>query len=112
MNHAIGFLIVVILLLLRRTSKRLKLSKPPIRTAIISAIAIPILIRASEHQALISQLLTAKNNASIITLLWAISLIKLVSWAVLEIPADLGWWRPTAKILRDLIDLAIITAIT
>jgi small-conductance mechanosensitive channel len=57
-------------------------------------------------------LLTAENFASLITLLWTISLIKLVSWAILEVPADLGWWRPTAKILRDLIDLAIITAIT
>ena len=112
MNYAIGFLIAVILLLLKRISKRFKLSKPPIRTAIISTITIPILIQASEHQAFIYKLLTAENFASIITLLWTISLIKLVSWAILEVPADLGWWRPTAKILRDLIDLAIITTIT
>ena len=53
-----------------------------------------------------------KNLATAITFLWTISCIKLVSWAVLEVTADLGWWRPTAKILRDLIDLGIITAIT
>ena len=91
MNYAIGFLIAVILLLLKRISKRFKLSKPPIRTAIISTIAIPILIQASEHQAFIYKLLTAENFASLITLLWTISLIKLVSWAILEVPADLGW---------------------
>ena len=112
MNLALGLLTTVILLLLRRLSLRLKLSKPPIRTAITAAITIPLLAHAGEFQYDVSHSLTAKNIATAITFLWTISCIKLASWAILEVTADLGWWRPTAKILRDLIDLAIITAIT
>ena len=112
MNLLIGLITTLILLLLRRLSIRYKLSKPPVRTAIIAAIAIPLLIKANELQYVTEQSLTARYIASSITLLWIISCIKLGSWAVLEVPANIGWWRPTAKILRDLIDLAIITAIT
>ena len=112
MNLALGLVATVVLLLLRRLSQRLKLSKLPIRISITAAIAIPLLAHVGELQYDVSQSLTAKNIATIITLLWTISCIKLGSWAILEVPADLGWWRPTAKILRDLIDLAIITAIT
>ena len=112
MNLALGLLTTVILLLLRRLALRLKLSKPPIRTAITAAITIPLLAHAGEFQYDVSHSLTAKNIATVITFLWTISCIKLASWAILEVTADLGWWRPTAKILRDLIDLAIITAIT
>ena len=110
MNLLIGLIATVFLLLLRRLSTRYKLSKPPIRTAIVAAIAIPLLIKANELQYIAAQSLTARYVASAITLLWIISFIKLGSWAVLEVPANIGWWRPTAKILRDLIDLAIITA--
>ena len=112
MNIAIGLLATVVLLILRRLSQRLKLSKPPIRTTITAAIAIPLVIHAGELQYVVSESLTAKSLTTAITLLWTISCVKLASWGVLEVPADLGWWRPTAKILRDLIDLAIITAIT
>jgi small-conductance mechanosensitive channel len=112
MNLALGLVATVVLLLLRRLSQRLKLSKLPIRISITAAIAIPLLAHVGELQYDVSQSLTAKNIATAITLLWTISCIKLGSWAILEVPADLGWWRPTAKILRDLIDLAIITAIT
>ena len=112
MNLLIGLIATVFLLLLRRLSTRYKLSKPPIRTAIVAAIAIPLLIKANELQYIAAQSLTARYVESAITLLWIISCIKLGSWAVLEVPANIGWWRPTAKILRDLIDLAIITAIT
>ena len=112
MNLLIGLITTLILLLLRRLSIRYKLSKPPVRTAIIAAIAIPLLIKANELQYVTEQSLTARYIASSITLLWIISCIKLGSWAVLEVPANIGWWRPTAKILRDLINLAIITAIT
>ena len=112
MNVALGLLTTFVLLLLRRLSLRLKLSKPPIRTAITAAITVPLLAHASEFQYDLSDSLTAKNIATVITFLWTISCIKLASWAILEVTADLGWWRPTAKILRDLIDLAIITAIT
>ena len=112
MNLGIGLVATVILLLLRRLSQRLKLSKLPIRISITAAIGIPLLAHVGELQYDVSQSLTAKNIATAITLLWTISCIKLGSWAILEVPADLGWWRPTAKILRDLIDLAIITAIT
>jgi small-conductance mechanosensitive channel len=112
MNLALGLVATVVLLLLRRLSQRLKLSNLPIRISITAAIAIPLLAHVGELQYDVSQSLTAKNIATAITLLWTISCIKLGSWAILEVPADLGWWRPTAKILRDLIDLAIITAIT
>ena len=112
MNLLIGLITTLILLLLRRLSIRYKLSRPPVRTAIIAAITIPLLIKANELQYVTEQSLTARYIASSITLLWIISCIKLGSWAVLEVPANIGWWRPTAKILRDLIDLAIITAIT
>jgi small-conductance mechanosensitive channel/CRP-like cAMP-binding protein len=37
----------------------------------------------------------------------AYALIGLLAWLILECPAALGWWRPTAKILRDLLSLGL-----
>jgi small-conductance mechanosensitive channel len=35
------------------------------------------------------------------------ALITLLGWLTLECPEALGWWRPTAKILRDLLMLGL-----
>ncbi len=37
----------------------------------------------------------------------AYALIALLAWLTLECPAALGWWRPTAKILRDVLNLGL-----
>jgi small-conductance mechanosensitive channel/CRP-like cAMP-binding protein len=39
-------------------------------------------------------------------------LIRLTSWAVLELPPALGWWQATPKILRDLGMIAAAAAVT
>jgi small-conductance mechanosensitive channel/CRP-like cAMP-binding protein len=35
------------------------------------------------------------------------ALIGLLGWLLLECPSAMGWWRPTAKILRDLLNLGL-----
>ncbi len=47
-----------------------------------------------------------------ITLLWVYGGIRVLSWVVMLLPSELGFWKPIPKILRDLLSLAIATAIT
>ena len=112
MTLVLSLLAILALLGLHRICKLQQLSPPPLRMPFIAAVTIPLLtllgkiVSNGGLPVLVGSLTTA------ITLLWAFSIIRLLSWAILQLPAELGWWKPTAKILRDLITLAIITTVT
>ena len=38
--------------------------------------------------------------------------MRVISWAVMLMPSELSTWKPIPKILRDLLSLAVATAIT
>ena len=112
MNLLLSLVAIVSLLALHRVCKRQKLSPPPLRMPLIAACAIPALTLISEMVSFSGLPVLQQSLEAAITLLWSISLIRLLNWGLLQIPAELGWWKPTAKILRDLLTLAIITAVT
>ena len=112
MTLVLCLLAIVALLAIQRVCKRQKLTPPPLRMPLIAAIAIPLLTTLAGIVSYGGLPVLQKSLAMAITLLWAISAIRLLSWALLQIPAELGWWKPTAKILRDLLTLALITTIT
>ena len=112
MNLTLSFLAILALLAVHRICKRKKLSPPPLRLPLIAAIAIPLLNKLAEIVSYGGLPVLQNSLAAAITLLWALSLIRILNWLVLQIPAELGWWKPTAKILRDLLTLAVITIVT
>ena len=112
MTLTLSFLAILALLAVHRICKRKKLSPPPLRLPLIAAIAIPLLNKLAEIVSYGGLPVLQNSLAATITLLWALSLIRILNWMVLQIPAELGWWKPTAKILRDLLTLAVITAVT
>ena len=112
MNLTLSFLAILALLAVHRICKRKKLSPPPLRLPLIAAIAIPLLNKLAEIVSYGGLPVLQNSLAATITLLWALSLIRILNWMVLQIPAELGWWKPTAKILRDLLTLAVITVVT
>ena len=111
MTLSLSVLAIVALLTIHRVCKNQKLSPPPLRLPLIAAIGIPLLSKLAEIVSYGGLPVLQSSLAAAITLLWALSLIRILNWAILQIPAELGWWKPTAKILRDLLTLAIITAV-
>ncbi|KZR86070.1 Small-conductance mechanosensitive channel [Synechococcus sp. MIT S9509] len=111
MTLTVSLLVIVALLTIHRVCKRQKLSPPPLRLPLIAAIGIPLLNQLAEIVSDAGATLLQNSLEAAITLLWALSLIRILTWGILQIPAELGWWKPTAKILRDLLTLAVITAV-
>ena len=112
MTLTLSLVAILMLLTVHRVCKRKKLSPPPLRLPLIAAIAIPLLNKLAEIVSYGGLPVLQNSLAAAITLLWALSLIRILSWGILQIPAELGWWKPTAKILRDLLTLAVITVVT
>ena len=112
MTIGLSLLTIVALIALQRVCKGQNLTPPPLRMPLIAAIGIPLLIAVGDVVGHKDLPLLQKSLTTAITLLWTFSLIRLSSWTLLQLPAELGWWKPTAKILRDLITLAVITALT
>ena len=111
MTLTVNLLVIVALLTIHRVCKRQKLSPPPLRLPLIAAIGIPLLNQLAAIVSDAGATLLQNSLEAAITLLWALSLIRILTWGILQIPAELGWWKPTAKILRDLLTLAVITAV-
>ncbi|WP_114993823.1 mechanosensitive ion channel family protein [Synechococcus sp. UW179A] len=111
MTLTLSVLVIVALLTIHRICQRQKLSPPPLRLPLIAAIGIPLLSKLAEIVSDGGATVLQNSLAAAITLLWALSLIRILTWGILQIPAELGWWKPTAKILRDLLTLAVITAV-
>ena len=112
MTLALSIVAILVLVTVHRTCKRQKLSPPPLRLPVIAAIVIPLLSKLAEIVSYGGPSVLQNSLAAASTLLWALSLIQILNWGILQIPAELGWWKPTAKILRDLLTLAVITVVT
>ena len=111
MTLTLSLIAILMLLTVHRVCKRKKLSPPPLRLPLIAAIGIPLLNKLVDIFSYDGLVVLQNSLAATITLLWALTLIRILNWGILEIPAELGWWKPTAKILRDLLTLAVITAV-
>ena len=111
MTLTLSIVAILVLLTVHRVCKRQKLSPPPLRLPLIAAIGIPLLSKLAEIVSNGGLPVLQNSLAAAITLLWALSLIRILNWGILQIPAELGWCKPTAKILRDLLTLAVITAV-
>ena len=111
MTLTLSALAILALLITHRVCKRQQLSPPPLRLPVIAAIAIPLLNKLAEIVCYGGLPILQNSLTAAITLLWALSLIRILTWSILQIPAELGWWKPMAKILRDLLTLAVITAV-
>ena len=108
----LSLLAIVFLLVLQRVCQSRQLTPPPLRLPLIAAVAIPILtwVLASIEPRDLGWL--AQSVRTSITLLWVYGGIRVISWVVMLLPSELGVWKPIPKILRDLLSLAIATAIT
>ena len=112
MTLVLSLLAIASLLGLRQVCRRQRITPPPLRTPLIAAVAIPVLTLIASIVSYGGLAVLQQSLAAAITLLWAISIIRLLIWAVLEVPSELGWWKATAKILRDLLSLTLITTVT
>ena len=108
----LSLLAIVFLLVLQRVCLSRQLTPPPLRIPLIAAVAIPILTLVLASVELSSLGWLTQSVRTSITLLWVYGSIRLVSWAVMLLPSELGFWKPIPKILRDLLSLAVATAIT
>lgn len=108
----LSLLAVLSLLGLKRVCRSRQINPPPLRLPVIAAVAIPLLTLAVSRLEPGSFTLLIRGLRTTIHLLWVYSILRLLSWALLQLPAELGWWKPTAKILRDLFTLAVATTIT
>lgn len=108
----LSLLALVSLVALHRICRTRELTPPPLRLPLIAAVAIPLLMLMVTILEQSPLTLLTQGLRTAITLLWVYSMVRLLSWALLLLPSDLGWWKPTAKILRDLITLAIATTLT
>ena len=108
----LSLLAIVFLLVLQRVCQSRQLTPPPLRLPLIAAVAIPILtwVLASIEPRDLGWLTQSVRTS--ITLLWVYGGIRVISWVVMLLPSELGAWKPIPKILRDLLSLAIATAIT
>ncbi len=108
----LSLLAIVLLLVLQRVCQSRQLTPPPLGLPLIAAIAIPILtlVLASIEPRDLGWLTQSLRTS--ITLLWVYGGIRVISWVVMLLPSELGIWKPIPKILRDLLSLAIATAIT
>ena len=96
----IGLALVGALLALRLGTRRLQLPDSPLRLPLVAVLLWGVLGTTARPAGV--QWLGAMDE-----LATAYALIALLSWLTLECPAALGWWRPTAKILRDLLNLGL-----
>ena len=111
MTLVLSLVVIVSLLALTRVCKRQQLSPPPLLMPLIAAVAIPLLTLMAGIVGVGGPPVLLKSLAATITLLWSFSLVRLLNWGLLQIPSELGWWKPTAKILRDLLTLVVITIV-
>ena len=112
MDFLLGFAASALLFVLRRVCQLKRLTPPPLRLPFITAASIPalnIVIQILEYSELkfITQILKTTT-----TLLFLLSAVRLGTWLFLVIPPEFGWWKPIPKILRDLVGLAIASAVT
>jgi len=96
----IGLALVGALLALRLGTRRLQLPDSPLRLPLVAVLLWGFLGTTARPAGV--QWLGAVDE-----LATAYALIALLSWLTLECPEALGWWRPTAKILRDLLNLGL-----
>ena len=108
----LSLLAIVFLLVLQRVCESRQLTPPPLRLPLIAAVAIPILTLVLASVAPRGLGLLTQSLRTSITLLWVYGGIRVLSWVVMLLPSELGFWKPIPKILRDLLSLAIATVIT
>ncbi len=108
----LSLLAIVFLLVLQRVCESRQLTPPPLRLPLIAAVAIPILTLVLASVAPRDLGWLTQSLRTSITLLWVYGGIRVLSWVVMLLPSELGFWKPIPKILRDLLSLAIATAIT
>jgi hypothetical protein len=96
----IGLALVAALLLLRLATRRFRLPPPPLLLPLVAVLLWCVLGNITRPAGV--QWLGAVDE-----LATAYALIALLAWLGLECPEALGWWRPTAKILRDLLSLGL-----
>ncbi|KEF41480.1 MAG: hypothetical protein ER33_11165 [Cyanobium sp. CACIAM 14] len=101
----ISLALVGILLTLLVATRRLRLPPPPRVMPLVAVILWWLLSGTTRPAGL--RWLGAVDDLAI-----AYALIGLLAWLLLECPAALGWWRPTAKILRDLLSLGLSAVAT
>ncbi|WP_216900458.1 mechanosensitive ion channel family protein [Synechococcus sp. CCY 9618] len=101
----LSLVLVAGLLLLVLATRRRRLPPPP-RVMPLVAVLLWCLLSGSTRPAGL-RWLGAVDELAI-----AYALIGLLAWLTLECPAALGWWRPTAKILRDLLNLGLSAVAT
>lgn len=112
MDFLQSIIAVGLLLILQQACRHKRFTQPPLRLPLLAAAVIPILkiiIQRVDYEKLE---LAAQILKTGVNLLWIMSIVRLSCWFCLVIPPELGWWKPIPKILRDLISLAIATAIT
>ena len=79
MTLALSLVAMVALLALKRVCKRQKLTPPPLRIPLIAAVLIPLLTALTRFMGDEGGQLVQKSLAMSISLMWAISLIRLMS---------------------------------
>jgi small-conductance mechanosensitive channel/CRP-like cAMP-binding protein len=101
----IALALVAALLVLQLATRQWRLPPPP-RVLPLVAVLLWALLSGTARPLGLRWLGAADELAS------AYALIALLAWLSLECPAALGWWRPTAKILRDLLSLGLAALAT
>lgn len=101
----VGLALLAALLLILLTCRRRRLPPPP-RLLVVLAIVIWGTIGAVEPPVSM-RWLRAVDDLAI-----AYALIALLRWLVMGLVPALGWWKPTAKILQDLLALGVGAVIT
>ncbi len=96
----VGLALVAVLLALRLATRRFQLPPPPLLLPLL-AVLLWCGLGGTARPAGVQWLGAVDELAT------AYALIALVGWLALECPEALGWWRPTAKILRDLLMLGL-----
>jgi small-conductance mechanosensitive channel/CRP-like cAMP-binding protein len=96
----IGLALVAVLLALRLATRRFRLPPPPLLLPLL-AVLLWCVLGGTARPAGVQWLGAVDELAT------AYALIALLGWLGLECPEALGWWRPTAKILRDLLMLGL-----
>lgn len=101
----IAVALLAVQLALPPIARRCRLPPPP-RVLPLTALGFWVLLGGSQRPAGLIWL-GALDELAI-----AYALIALLAWLALECPEALGWWRPTAKILRDLLSLGLSAVAT
>ena len=101
MTLTLSIVAILVLLSVHRICKRQKLSPPPLRLPLIAAIGIPLLSKLAEIVSYGGLPMIQNSLAAAITLLWALSLIRILNWCILQIPAESWGWVSTSPALRE-----------